>query len=75
MILGGLLPIEAQTARMYETVNPKRKQLNRAIDEINRKFGKGTIHLAAATAGGWRMKRERMSPRYTTRLGEIISIK
>ena len=75
VILGGLLPTEARTKRLYEEINPKHEKLNKAIDEINRKFGKGTIHLAAATTGCWQMKRERMSPRYTTRLAEVISIK
>lgn len=72
VILGGLLPIEARTNRLYEQFDPKREKLNRAIDEINKKFGKGTIHLAAAHTGQWQTKRERMSPRYTTRIGEII---
>jgi DNA polymerase V len=75
VILGGLLPVEAQAARLYEQTDPKREKLNKAIDEINRKFGKGTIHLAAATTGCWQTKRNQMSPRYTTRLDEIISIK
>ncbi len=75
VILGGLLPAESRTARLYEQTNPKHEKLNKAIDEINRKFGKGTIHLAAATTGKWRMKREMMSPRYTTRIDEVIRIK
>ncbi len=75
VILGGLLPGAAQTNRMYEPVDPKREKLNKAIDEINRKFGKGTIHLAAATIGKWQMKRNLMSPRYTTRIDEIIKVK
>ena len=74
VILGGLLAAEAQTPRMYEPVNPKHEKLNQAIDEINKKFGRGTIHLAAAAKGKWQMKREMMSPRYTTRVEEIIRV-
>lgn len=74
VILGGLIPTEARTNRLYDAPDPKREKLNKAIDEINRKFGKGTVHLAVARTGQWRMKRERMSPRYTTRLDEIMKI-
>ena len=74
IILGGLIPGETTTARLYDQPNPKHERLNRAIDEINRKFGKGTVHLAIAHTGKWQMKRERKSPRYTTRIDEIIQI-
>ena len=75
VILGGLLPTEARTNRLYEEQSEKHEKLNRAIDEINRKFGRGTIHLAAAASGKWQMKREKMSPRYTTRIDEIIRVR
>lgn len=74
VILGGLMPKESRTARLYEEPNPKHEKLNKAIDDINRKFGKNTIHLAIATTGKWQMKREKLSPRYTTRFSEIMKI-
>lgn len=74
VILSGLILSESTTARLYEQPNPKHERLNKAIDEINKKFGKGTVHLAIAHMGKWQMKRERMSPRYTTRLDEIMKI-
>jgi DNA polymerase V len=74
VILGGLIPAEARTARLYENQNPKHEKLNKVIDEINKKFGKGTVHLAIAHTGKWQMKRERMSPRYTTRIDEVMNI-
>jgi len=49
-----------------------------AVDELNRKHGKGTVGLAAAglpdseSAGrDWTMKREKKSPCYTTRWDEL----
>jgi DNA polymerase V len=44
VILGGLIPTEAVSNRLHEAErqNPKREKLNKAIDEINKKFGKGT---------------------------------
>lgn len=76
IILGGLIPVEGISRRMYEEerINPKFERLNRAIDEINRRFGRDTIHLAAAVKGKWQMKSEKRSPRYTTKLAEILSV-
>ena len=76
VILEGLMPTEGVTKRMYDS-NPQKEKLdrlNRAVDELNKKFGRGTVHLAAAQIGKWKMKREMMSPRYTTRIGEVIEV-
>lgn len=50
------------------------EKLNRAMDEINKKYGRNTIHLAVAQKGKWQMKRERQSPCYTTRFADILKI-
>ena len=73
----GLIPNEGITGRLYDTDPQKEKldRINRAMDEINKKFGRHTVHLASAKKGAWQMKRDRLSPRYTTRIGEIIRIK
>lgn len=39
----------------------------KAINEINRKFGKDTVRLGSVkTEGNWKMKQTRKSPCYTT---------
>lgn len=50
--------------------------LMEAMDKLNARYGKGTVHVGsmgtpASPSGGWRMKQERRTPRYTTRLDEI----
>jgi DNA polymerase V len=52
--------------------------LTAAVDRINREHGTGTVGLAAAGLPGsesagrdWTMKRQRTSPRYTTRWDEL----
>lgn len=74
--LTGLIPREGITTRMYheERLATRVEKLNYVMDEINRKHGKNTIHLAVAHGGDWQMKRENMSPRYTTRFNEILTI-
>lgn len=76
IILSGLIPIEGVTKRLYPEleVNPKLQRLNKAIDEINRKFGSNTIRLAVAEKGKWQTKAERRSPRFTTRASEIVRV-
>lgn len=72
-----LIPNEGITNRLYDTDPQKEKldRLQKAMDEINRKFGRHTVHLASAKKGAWQMKRQRLSPRYTTRLSDIIRIR
>jgi len=47
-----------------------RTRLMQALDGINSKWGRGTLHLASAGTAGkhrvWEMKQERKSPGYTT---------
>lgn len=75
--LENLIPREGITERMFreERLAPRLEKLNRAMDEINRKFGKNTIRLAAASGGAWEMKRERQSPCYTTRFSDILKVR
>ena len=50
-------------------------RLMSALDALNRRFGKGSIAVASAAepiaSQGYESRRERMSPRYTSRLEEI----
>jgi DNA polymerase V len=46
--------------------------LMKTMDRINSLWGRGTLRSAAeGTAKAWKMKRERMSPRYTTSWDEL----
>lgn len=45
------------------------------IDDINRRWGRGTLRTLAEGLGQpWRMRRERLSPAYTTRWGELLGV-
>lgn len=47
-------------------------QLMKAIDAVNGRFGSGAIGLGLSPQGArWRMRQERLSPRYTTRWQDI----
>ncbi|HJQ26914.1 MAG TPA: DUF4113 domain-containing protein [Blastocatellia bacterium] len=58
-----LVPLESERyARLME-----------AVDALNRRYGRHTIRpLSMGTGRTWDMRRERMSGRYTTKLGEVL---
>jgi DNA polymerase V len=52
--------------------NEREKKAMAVVDQINARFGKGTIKVAATgLKQSWQMRSEMRSPRYTTRWGEI----
>jgi DNA polymerase V len=61
----GELALEPQDDRQEE-----RQHLMSTLDEINARYGRGTVLLASAGLGGkqrvWQMKQERRTPGYTT---------
>lgn len=74
---------QGELALFYEPAHLEREQRNDgrlmgAMDALNRRFGKGAIAVASAlepvAARGYESKRERMSPRYTSRIEEIPGV-
>lgn len=60
---------------LFENRNPQHVPLMQAIDKLNLLFGQHKIHLASQdTKRVWKMKQEKLSPRYTTNLNDIITI-
>jgi len=48
----------------------------RALDKLNRRFGRDTIGYAAAGINrGWTMQRGSLSPRYTTSWDELLVVR
>ena len=61
--------------KIFENSNPKHTPLMQAVDKINKTFGQQKIKLASQDLNKvWKMKQEKLSPRYTTNLNEIITI-
>ena len=55
--------------------DPKRARLMATLDKLNRDFGSGTIKLGAeGLTEDWRMKQEKKSPCYTTRVSDIVRL-
>lgn len=76
VILGDFSPEDNQQLNLFENRNVKHIALMKAVDKINQSFGQQKIRLAAQDVGRvWKMKQEKLSPRYTTNLNEIITVK
>jgi DNA polymerase V len=71
-----LVPENAAQSNLFEGAEPaKNKLLMHSLDEINAKYG--TSKLRYAVQGfkkAWTMRQMKLSPRYTTRLTDIVTI-
>ena len=65
---------EYQQSLFYKS-NPKHSLLMEVVDKINLKFGQQKVRLATQDKKIHKMRQERLSPDYTTRLSDIIEIK
>lgn len=80
VMLSELTPKSQRQASLWdmeadELPRQRSERLVGVLDEINRRFGRGTLKIGSmGTAPAWTMKRERVSPRYTTRWGDIPKV-
>ncbi len=55
---------------------PNSEQLMKVLDHLNAKDGRGTLYFAGqGVQQAWRMKRDMLSPHYTTRYGDLPRVK
>jgi DNA polymerase V len=76
VILLGLVPADQTQPNVFDTRDRERDQkLMQTMDLINRRFGAGTLQVAAAgIRRQWEMKRQVRSPRFTTCWGELARV-
>ncbi len=75
VIVMGITPKEQNQLNLFVKENPKHKYLMKVMDDINLSLGQQKIKLAVQDLGRtWKMKQEKLSPRYTTKLSEVITI-
>ena len=69
-------PEDNQQLKLFNNRNVKHIQLMVAMDKINTAIGQQKVRLAVQDPGRlWKMKQEKLSPRYTTNINEIINAK
>ncbi len=61
---------------LFAQPNARHKAVMQAVDKINRETGKAMVKFAVQDLGRtWKMRQERLSPRYSTQLSEVIKVK
>jgi DNA polymerase V len=67
---------ERQQSILVGIDSERRARLMQAVDQLNKRYGSHTVRpLAVSYQHGWEMRREHLSPRYTTRLNEVLRVK
>jgi DNA polymerase V len=76
VIIMDFKPQDEIQLNLFDNSNPKHLPLMKVMDRINASFGQQKIKLASQDQKRvWKMKQEKLSPRYTTRLSDVIVIK
>ena len=76
VIVTGLVPTGNHQLDLFSNENPKHKPLMFAIDHLNKKFKADKIKIANQDLERtWKMRQERLSPKYTTKINDIITVK
>lgn len=75
VIVQDIVPESNVQIGLFENANAKHKPLMMAMDKVNKAYGQQKIRLASQDINRvWKMKQEKLSPRYTTNLKDIITI-
>lgn len=76
VIVMDLTPDNEKQLNMFVFENPRHQALMSVMDKLNNGIGQKKIKLGCQDMDRtWKMNQEKLSPRYTTRLDEIITIK
>ena len=77
VIVSGIVPRSQVQLSFFDDIIDieKRHRLMLAVDTVNESFGRMKIHLAInGFERKWKLKQERLSPCYTTRMDELIRV-
>ncbi|MDI9342440.1 MAG: Y-family DNA polymerase [Sediminibacterium sp.] len=70
------MPEDQIQLNIFEQSDPRHVPLMQAIDKLNKIYGQQKIRLASQDLKRiWKMKQEKLSPKYTTRLADVVVVK
>ncbi|RBP30941.1 DNA polymerase V [Oceanihabitans sediminis] len=76
VIVMDLTPVQQKQLSMFTQENPKHLELMTIVDKLNTTIGNNKVKFASQSLGRqWKMKQEQLSPRYSTNINEVITIK
>ena len=74
VFVSGIVPDHQVQQSLFEPAEND-SLLMKTLDKLNARFGSGKVQLASAgTKKEWKLKREMLSPHYTTSLKDIIKV-
>lgn len=64
------------TVDLFDFENEKGKRLSAVLDQLNERFGSGTVCFSAVKRDSqdWKMRRQMKSPSYTTRFSDVMLV-
>ena len=66
----------AQQSMLTPMTSPRREAVMKTLDQVNRRFGNGTLyHAAQGIEPRWQMRRDMKSPNYTTRMSDLPTVR
>lgn len=77
-MLGDFFSQGVAQLNLFDDNAPRRDSgaLMAILDQLNTKGGKGTLYFAGqGIQQKWQMKREMLSPRYTTRYSDLLKVR
>jgi len=75
VIVMEISPADCGQQMIFQNSDPKHAHLFAVVDKLNKLYGQQKVKFSAQDLGRTRkIKRERLSPRYTTNLKDIIVI-
>jgi DNA polymerase V len=74
IIVSEITPADNYQTTLFNGENPKHQDILKAIDQINLKTGNKIQFGGNDLKKRWKMRQEKLSHRYTTRIDEIITI-
>jgi DNA polymerase V len=77
VIVTDIIPSDqVQSNLFYQFDSEKQEKIMLALDKINALYGTDKLRLGSQGFGrNWKLKNEKLSPCYTTRLKDVIDIK
>ncbi|MBF7090890.1 Y-family DNA polymerase [Flavobacterium sp. ALJ2] len=75
VVVMGLTPNDETQLNLFNTSNPKHQPLMSVIDKMNLSFGDNKVKFGVQSLGRqWKMKQDRLSPKFSTKLKDVITI-
>ena len=75
VIVGGITPESEKQFNMFEDEHPKHRKLMNVMDQMNFKYGVKKLKIGSqALDKTWKMRQDLLSPNYTTKWNDILTI-